>query len=169
MRRTRLVVEVFAVAVLGCGGRTVAVGDASESGASETSTNDSLAESESESSEPDLPEDPPTPCESGADVLDECSADVIGFACYDTPVPDICDGLTSGPGQLGLSTGLAACGYVGEPGLAGRRRIPYEHGPVITCPRPGWLVASVDRVWAAITDDGNVGRGACKSRARRTP
>jgi hypothetical protein len=110
MCRAWLVVEVVAVAALGCGGRTVGIGEETGSGASEESESESES---SESGEPDLPPDPPAPCENGVDVLNECSADTNGFACYDMP-PDmavpICEQLTSGPMQLGLSNGLAACG-----------------------------------------------------------
>jgi hypothetical protein len=126
MCRARLVLAIVAVAVLGCGGRTVGSGEETGSGASEASSSDSQGESESESDEsedesessetgePDLPGDPPAPCENGVNVLGECSTDTSGYTCYDTPFPDIgvpmCEGLTSGPMQLGLSSALAACG-----------------------------------------------------------
>jgi hypothetical protein len=111
MCRAWWVVEIVAVAALGCGGRTVAVAEETETSTVETSSSE---DESSETGEPDLPGDPPVPCENGVDVLDECSSDTNGFTCYDTPFPDIavpiCDELTSGPGQLGLSNALAVCG-----------------------------------------------------------
>src|SRR5690349_2459250 len=80
MRRSTLV--AVAVGVMACSGRTAIDGGESETAATETSETTDVAE-------PDLPTDPPTACENGVDILAPCSSDTSGFACTETPSPNV--------------------------------------------------------------------------------